>query len=140
MSESSTSNSSVFVSPMIVKPVAAAIYAYAFDKWLLKNTDDRSSMYFGAAVGVTTGIVSTVFSGIDLGLPSNELFSGKTLSQRLAELSAASAGAYAANKYLLRNEFKSSEMMQKIGIIALAELGAEYTADYLSSQPLSFLV
>ena len=134
MSSSSTSVSGY------VKPLVGAATAVVLDKYVLMQPNMNSSLYFGASVGAALFIVSMFDANVPAFLPDVPAIgaSGATLSKRVAEITAGSAGAYAVNKFLLKNDNSPAMMAKKIGVIVASDFVGEYAADYFSSQPLSY--
>ena len=136
----SETNSSVMVSPIFVKPLVSGVTAFLLDKYVLGNTNSTSSAVFAGAVVVGTG-ASQVFSGLDLGiLPDTQIYTGKTIAQRSIEIILGTTAAYAGNRFVLNNDFQPSLMGKKIGIIFASQVVGEYISDYMSAQPLSYLM
>ena len=69
----------------------------------------------------------------------NAMYDVKTLETRLAEIGIASVGGYALNKFVLNNDLRPNEMLQKVGLILAADFVSEYVDDYMSGRELSFL-
>jgi len=139
MSSSDTQSSSVFVSPLYVKPIASGAVAILLDRYVLKNPDTQNCLYFGGAVAFGTAFAQ-VFSGLDLGiLPDSQIYSGKLVSQRLIEIILAGGSAYGVNRFVLNNDFQPSQMTAKLGVIVASEIIGEYISDYMSASPLSYL-
>jgi hypothetical protein len=124
----------------LLKPLVMAGTVVAIDKFVMNNPNMTESLYFGVAgaVGVYTG--GMVAKALPLPLPSGDYFSGKTLETRLAEISIGAGGAYALNRFVLKNDFNSRNMVNKIGILVASDFVSEYITDYLNGKPLSFFV
>jgi hypothetical protein len=137
---SDSTNSSVMISPVFVKPLVSGVSAFLFDKFLLGNTDTKSCAVFGGAVLVGTGL-SQAFTGLDLGLlPDSQIYTGKSISQRAIEITLATGASYAGNRFILQNDMQPSMISQKVGIILLSQFIGEYTSDYFGNAPLSYLM
>jgi hypothetical protein len=67
------------------------------------------------------------------------MYDVKTLETRLAEVGIAGLGGYALNKFVLNNDLRPNDMLQKVGLIVAADFVSEYVDDYLSGRPLEFL-
>ena len=46
---------------------------------------------------------------------------------------------YALNKFVLNNDLRPDDMLQKVGLIVAADFVSDYVDDYLSGRPLEFL-
>jgi hypothetical protein len=104
----------------------------------MKTPNMNESLYFGlaGAVGVYGG--SMVAKAMPLPLPSGEYFDGKTLEMRIAEIGIGAGVAYAINKYALKNDFNSRNMLNKVALLAGADFISEYAVDYIQGRKLSF--
>ena len=124
----------------LLKPLVMAGTVVAIDKFVMNNPNMTESLYFGVAgaVGVYTGTM--VAKALPLPLPSGDYFSGKTLETRLAEISIGAGGAYALNRFVLKNDFNSRNMVNKIGILVASDFISEYAVEYINGKPLSFFV
>ena len=71
----------------------------------------------------------------DINLPI--LGNGKGLEQRILEIGAGSGVSYAVNTYVLKNTSYREEMLQKFGVIVVADLVSELASDFLACRPLS---
>lgn len=125
---------------LLVKSAIAGVLAGVADKYILKRDDLTLNVKFGASVaaGVYAGDV------ISAGLPTiinfeSETMSGKTVQARAVEITSGSLGAYALNKYILKNDFSTSEFKVQVATIAGVCFVAEYLNDYLTGQALSYL-
>ena len=122
----------------LLKPIVMGATVIALDKFVMKTPNMNESLYFGlaGAVGVYGG--SMVAKALPLPLPSGEYFDGKTLEMRIAEIGIGAGGAYAINKYALKNDFNSRNMLNKVALLAGADFISEYLVDYLQGRKLSF--
>ena len=100
----------------------------------------NSSLILGAAAGTAFYLSKNIVkmlpnqSGGD-----NAMYDVKTLETRLAEIGIASVGGYALNKFVLNNDLRPNDMLQKVGLILAADFVSEYVDDYLTGRPLAFL-
>ena len=122
------------------KPVVGAALVVAGDKLILQNRNMNSSLVLGAAAGTAFYLSKNIVkmlpnqSGGD-----NAMYDVKTLETRLAEIGIASVGGYALNKFVLNNDLRPNDMLQKVGLILAADFVSEYVDDYLTGRPLEFL-
>ena len=122
------------------KPVVGAALVVAGDKLILQNRNMNSSLILGAAAGTAFCLSKNIVkmlpnqSGGD-----NAMYDVKTLETRLAEIGIASVGGYALNKFVLNNDLRPNDMLQKVGLILAADFVSEYVDDYMSGRELAFL-
>ena len=122
------------------KPVVGAALVVAGDKLILQNRNMNSSLILGAAAGTAFYLSKNIVkmlpnqSGGD-----NAMYDVKTLETRLAEIGIASVGGYALNKFVLNNDLRPDDMLQKVRLILAANFVSEYVDDYMSGRPLAFL-
>ena len=119
-----------------LKPLIAGGVAIALDKFYLNEGNMNKSIMFGAATA------AGVFGGTLLGPMAPDiqlpiLGNGKGLEQRILEIGAGSGIAYGVNTYVLKNNSFRDEMIQKLGVIVVADLVSELAADFLGARPLS---
>lgn len=124
------------VSTDLLKPVVSAAVAVALDKYYLNENDMNSSLIFGASVGLGTyaGIVAGKYVP-DMQLPV--LGNGKGLSQRVVEIAGGAGTSYVVHKYVFKNANYREDMMQVVGVCAVADLVGELATDFLAGRPLS---
>jgi len=115
----------------LFKPLAGAGIIFAIDKYYNKEQDYMRSLKLAGSVG------AGFFVGTMLGqyLPDNELelfFSnGRNVQERLMEILAGGASAYALNKFILKNELNRDSMQQKLMEIVVADLIAESLSEFM---------
>ena len=63
----------------------------------------------------------------------------KTLETRMLEVSLGTAATYGINKFVLNNDIRPNDLLQKAGVIVAADFISEYIDDYMNNRPLSFL-
>ena len=63
---------------------------------------------------------------------------GKGVEQRVVEILGGTAGVYAMNHFLLKNEYSIQQMLPKMGIIAVADLVGEGVADVMMGEKVDF--
>jgi hypothetical protein len=122
------------------KPVVGAALVVAGDNLILQNRNMNSSLALGAAAGTAFYLSKNIVkllpnqSGGD-----NAMYDVKTLETRLGEIGIAGLGSYALNKFVLNNDLRPNDMLQKIALIVGADFVSEYVDDYMSGRPLAFL-
>ena len=123
------------------KPLIGGIVAAAADKFVLQQGDMQKSLIFGATVAAALAVSTVVEGSIPSFLPDLTSLgsSGKTMSERVVEIAAGSLGAYAVNRYVLKNDTNPRDMMKKIGIVVVADIAGTYGSEYLNTQALTFL-
>ena len=57
----------------------------------------------------------------------------------VGEIGIAGLGGYALNKFVLNNDLRPNDMLQKVGLIVAADFVSEYVDDYMSGRELAFL-
>jgi len=119
----------------LAKPVVAGAVAYALDTMYFKTESSRAIPFAAAtAFGIYLGSISGMFiPDITMGFFPN----GKSIEQRLVEIATGSASSYAINRFYLRNDFDSRQMMERVAAIAIADVAGEYAGDYIAGRPMS---
>ena len=122
------------------KPVVGAALVVAGDNLILQNRNMNSSLVLGAAAGTAFYLSKNIVKMLpNQSGGNNAMYDVKTLETRLGEIGIASIGGYALNKFVLNNEMRPNDMLQKVGLIVAADFVSEYVDDYLSGRPLEFL-
>ena len=122
----------------LLKPLAMGAVVVALDKFVMKNQNMNESLYFGLAGAVGAYGGAMVAKAMPLPLPSGDYFDGKTLEMRIAEIGIGAGVGYALNRYALKNDFNSRNMLNKVALLAGADFISEYLVDYLQGRKLSF--
>ena len=120
----------------ILKPVIAGALAGLGEKYVLRG-NNMNALYFGGAVAAGIAVSETLGALIEPHLPTSTNIAsklGKSLEARIIEVSAGSACAYAVNKFVLNNEWRTdmNSLLMRVGIIAGADLAAETLIDILA--------
>jgi hypothetical protein len=126
----------------IFKPAVVGAVAVVLDKYWMGERDMMRSMYFGGAVAVgnyASEYIAPLVNFIPIPTISKGLYDGKTLVDRIAEVSSSAGFAYMVNKYLLNNDPYTGELMKRIGVIAVADVVGTYIVEYTNNQQLQFL-
>ena len=122
----------------LLKPLAMGAVVVALDKFVMKNQNMNESLYFGLAGAVGAYGGAMVAKAMPLPLPSGDYFDGKTLEMRIAEIGIGAGVGYALNRYALKNDFNQKNMLNKLGILAVADFISEYAVDYMQGRKLAF--
>ena len=115
----------------IVKAVVAGGVAAAADHYAMKNPDWKANAYFGGATAAGIFGISLVIDPIVNLIPTHTPVGnlGKGVEQRLVEVLGGTAGVYALNRFVLKNEINPNALLYKMAIIAGADLVGEAVAD-----------
>lgn len=124
---------SEFLSHAVAKPVVAGLVAGALDHFVMKNPDIKGCAMFGAAVGAGIFSVSWVEPLVGPYFPTKTPMGaiGKALEGRIVEVACGAGAAYALNRFVLKNELNSNNMMKKVGIVIAADLAGETVCELL---------
>ena len=123
-----------YLSHAVAKPLFAGITASALDVALLKTTDYKKAAFFGASVGAGIFAVSWVEPLIQKASPTHTPISStlvKGLEGRIVEVICGSGSAWAFNKYVVKNDYTSHDMMMRLGVIVAADLVGETVCEFL---------
>ena len=122
------------------KPVVGAALVVAGDNLILQNRNMNSSLALGAAAGTAFYLSKNIVKLLpNQSGGNNAMYDVKTLETRLGEVVIAGLGGYALNKFVLNNDLRPNDMLQKIALIVGADFVSEYVDDYMSGRPLAFL-
>lgn len=132
--------STPLISETVLRPVVSGTVAVLLDRMVLKQTDLKKSLVFGASVGAGIAIGSfTANSLIPDTTPTASFANGKQIGTRLLEIMAGSSSAFLVNKYVLKNSTDKVSVMKKMAVILVADVAGEYASDYMSGRPLAFM-
>ena len=125
---------------IFIKPAVAGLIAAAGEKYVMKS-NDMTALYFGGAVAAGVAVSGTVGAVIEPYMPTSTSIAstlGKTLEARIIEVTSGSAVAYAVNKFVLHNEWRTdtNSLLMRIGIITAADIIAETVVDAMSTAKL----
>ena len=133
----------VSASHVYIRPLFASAIAIILDRQLMKQTNYKSNLAFGAAVGLSIMASSTVASNLPV-LNFGSLTNGLPITQRLTEVVLGSSGAYVLNKYALKNIASThsspydtypsvnTEFMQRVGVVIIADTLASVINEYMN--------
>ena len=119
-------------SDSIVKPLTAGAVATLLDMYYLKNTNLQSCLIFGATVGGSTFVSEMISKNIPSAVGSKY----SSTQERVIEVIISAGGAYGINKFILKNDYNPSNMLNRLGIIAVSNFAGEYVSDYFATRPL----
>ena len=123
-----------------LKPFLVGVSIIALDKFVLNQQDMNSSLYFGVS-GVACIFAAQLLVSM---LPNNQgtfsdMVDTKTLETRVLEVGLGTGATFAINKFVLNNDIRPNDLLQKAGVIVAADFIAEYIDDYMNNRALSFL-
>jgi hypothetical protein len=123
-----------------IKPAVAGLIAAIGEKYVM-HSNDVTSLYFGGAVAAGVLVSGTIGAIVEPYMPTSTSISstlGKTLEARIIEVSSGSAVAYAVNKFVLNNEWRTdtNSILMRIGIITAADVIGEVIVDAMSTAKL----
>ena len=133
----------VSASHVYIRPLFASAIAIILDRQLMKQTNYKSNLAFGAAVGLSIMASSTVASNLPV-LNFGSLTNGLPITQRLTEVVLGSSGAYVLNKYALKNIASThsspydtypsvnTEFMQRVGVVIISDTLASVINEYMN--------
>ena len=121
------------LSHAVAKPVIAGLTAGLLDRYFMNNTNTRSNLMFGGAVGAGIFSVSWIEPVVSKLFPTKTPIGhiGKALEGRVIEIACGSGAAYALNHFVLKNEYTNRDMMYKLGIVVAGDLAGEMVSELL---------
>lgn len=126
---------------LTLRPIVASVLGVVADKFIMQEDDIQRSLHFGALCGV--GIYASEYIAPMIPhLPtlSKDLYNGKELAVRIAEVSSMAGTVYIVNKYVTKNDIYKGEMYQRLAVIAGVDILSAYIVDYIENKPLSYLI
>jgi hypothetical protein len=130
------SNGNGFLKPLCVGGVAMAL-----DKYALNEIDMKRTMIFGAVVATGSYVSEIIAPVITPDFPSlnAEMYNGKKVGERVAELATIGSSVFVVNKYVLGNDIYKDEKLQRMGVIVVSDVIGTYLFEYINNQPLSLI-
>ena len=123
----------------MVKAGTAIPIASVLDRQLMGVYSVESNLMFGCITGASLYAGTFVANMIPVNISEgNSFVSGKTLVERVIEISAGSVIAYTMNRGL-GNDTSPADMTRRLGILVLTDVASSYAADYIVGQPLTYL-
>ena len=100
-------------SASIMKPIIASSTILLIDKFYFKNHNMKSNLYFAGSVGAGIFLSSSVGEMSRNLFPTNTSIGslGKNLEGRIVEILCGSGSVYGVNRFILKNEYKISDMI-----------------------------
>ena len=122
-----------YLSHAVAKPIFAGITAGIADRLIMKNENLKSNLYFAGAVGGGIFAVSWVEPLVSKAIPVHSPIGhmAKSMEGRILEVACGSASAYALNRFVLKNEYTSNDLMYKLAIIAGSDFVGESVCEFL---------
>ena len=123
-----------------LKPFLTGGAIVALDKFVLNQQNMNSSLYFGVA-GVAGIFEAQLLVPM---LPNNQgtfsnMVDTKTLETRVLEVGLGTGATFVISKFVLKNDIRPNDLLQKAGVIVAADFIGEYIDDYMNNRALSFL-
>ena len=124
-----------------LKPICIGAVAVGLDKFYLQEQNMQRSLIFGALTASGSYLSEIVAPHVVPNLPSlnAEIYNGKQLGERITEVGIDTASVYVVNKYVLGNDIYRDEMLQRMGVIAVADVVGTYISEYIDGQPLQYI-
>lgn len=124
---------------MFIKPVIAGAIAGAGEKFIMKGSN-TTALYFAGAVAGGIAVSGTIGKLLEPAVPTATSIGsmlGKSLEHRIIEVTCGTSVAFAVNKFILKNEWRTDmhDVMIRVAIISVADVLSEFIVDSMSSNP-----
>ena len=132
---------SYFSDPKIMKTLIATGVAFSIDKFVFMQPDSKKSLVM--AVSTSSGILAAAMLSPylpDLSSMSSSLYNGNTIENRVLSIALGTGIGYGVHTFIIKNEGGQVNVLNKIMLIAATDFISEYATDYLTTQPLSYLI
>jgi hypothetical protein len=122
-----------YLSHAVAKPLFAGLTAGLIDHYYMGTTDMKQNLYFGGSVGAGIFAVSFVEPLVSPCFPTHTPMGniGKALEGRIVEIALGSGAGYAMNKYVLKNDYNSANLLTRLGIVIVADVIGETVCEFL---------
>ena len=127
------------MNPLFIRSAVSAGVAGLLDRFVCGEENLMQNVYFGVANGAGSAVGSYISSLTPAMLPDSTtgLYTGKGVMDRSMEILGSTAGSFILSKYM--TEGKSCSMTMKILVSVASNFIGEYSADFVSNQPLLYL-
>ena len=117
----------------IVKPCVAGVVAMLGDRFIMNNQNWKSAGMFDVAVASGVFVAGMIGDTVAPYFPTSTPIGAfsKNLEGRIVEVTCGAAGAYALNRFVLKNELSQRDMVFKLGIIVGADITGEIIAEMI---------
>ena len=115
-----------------LKPAIGAGLVLAIDKFYNKEPDMQRSLYYAGAVGAGFFFASIVAPMLPDGEFNMFFSNGRNVQERFSEIALGASGAYAVNKFVLKNELNRDTMQKRLLEIVVADIGGEMISEILT--------
>lgn len=122
------------------RPIYVGAVASTLDRFYMGEQSINKNIMFGASVAVGTAVGEVLTNKLPK-MPTldKNMYNGKTLTERIAEVGASAGIAYGVNKYVIGNDSTSGLTQKRIGVIVASDVIGTYAYEYMQGQPLEFL-
>ena len=123
----------------MIKAGCAIPIAAALDRQVIGIASFERNIMFGCvtAASLYAGSFVTHLIPVDISA-GNSFVSGKTVVERMIEISAGSIVGYGLNR-ALGNDYSPADMTKRLGCLVLTDVASSYAADYIVGSPLAYL-
>ena len=109
----------------ILKPTVAGVCVSILDRYAIGETILTRNIIFGASSALAISAVSLTVPAFEKAFDSDSFSNSKSLSTRIYESVAGSAGAYLANKYFFDNNPFNETPYKHIGAVIIGDILGE---------------
>ena len=109
----------------ILKPTIAGLTVSILDRYAIGETNPTRNAIFGASAALSIAAVSLTVPAFEKAFDSDSFSNSKSLSTRIYESAAGSAGAYLANKYIFDSNPFNTAPYKHIGVVIIGDILGE---------------
>ncbi len=127
---------------ILYKGASAVAITFALSKYWLGEQDlyNNLEISWGSVAGLIVGNYVGSYAWTIIGSSQIDGVNESTILERVIEIGAGTGAGYLVNRFVLGNsDWNASSVSRKLPVLALSDIGSEYVAEYLTSQPLSYL-
>ena len=98
-----------------LKPILTGGVVVLLDKFALNQPDMNSSLYFGVAAAAGVFAAQMVVPMLPDQPSMSTMIDTKTLETRILEIGLGTGATYGINKFILNNDIRPNDLIQKLG-------------------------
>lgn len=135
--------SNILSDPKNIKSIVATAVAFSIDKIIFQQTDTKRSLVLAGSVGLgvyATSFVSPFLPNLTNMIASTSMYNANVIESRVLEIALGTGISYGMHTFMIKGEGGQVNIMNKLALISATDLISEYITDYITSQPLAYLI
>jgi hypothetical protein len=128
----------ILTNPTILKGLFSFAVAGTLDRFALGVADTKNNAIFAGSVASGIVVGNLIGGTIPSVIQDSTYYAGKTIAQRAFEVGFGGAAAYGLNMAFAKADY--GDVYKRLGVIVATDFIAEYACDFITGNPLAYLV